>query len=856
MSAIGTHNHAIAAGDPNQPPSNTLQRTGHINIIPDKPLQSIFKFFTGIESVKILIPVSKNFQRNVNFLFENLPVYLKSDISSTETNWEKLRSNGNYSSGENYKGVYQRTFIDVIKSLEKLKNSKDKEFSIELNTALEKLAGLGAQEAFQYIFRRFSTLIPKIIPLEQKTDSVLPLSQKLILESAVNSENKQLVKFLLEQKADFTHSYALTSPLLRRQKVSDACSDVIIFLIEHCGNKIVESNEVPTKYLDAAGYCGAPPLVLAITRGNEKVVNELLNAKASLNLENASSRRSDKETVLHHAVKVWSSPVEERLTIFRNLLGATLNDRPLLEAKNSSGQTPFLVAIDADAPLCVLKELHRVGANARALIDGNNVFHIAAQKPKKQPEVFDFLFKIVPDLYQELNSSRLTPLACAFASDNRIAIKFFLQKHLEKTRGALSEPFVIGLRALTAKRDVGALKIIFEYTKEEKSLFEPILQVINACADNALDIILAPRYGQGYDTPEAKIKILNLIIGTDKHLVNKPNSKGRTSFSLAMAGWVEPEVINFLLAAGADPLTPIPWDIIGGIARYERYVNKRDLDALLTAILKIKSNPDYYQIYRSILPTLINCLRKVATTDVHKKIAVIFSLSRAAFFLLPFPEPAPYSPEINAYFLQLFAEFLKEGVTITAREEKEGPTLLDSALQKFHSTPNVRAYLNVMSSQFDLLPPDKLNQAFYDFCAIDYNRGSAELQLSVTIIEAFIKAGADLSFQPKLDPASRDSRYSARKPLSTVHYIKLHAQRLGEEGFILSNIVQKIDNAKNKKTVTDTSTAVALTLPPGYRSPNPAMRTSTHSADEKANTTQPMLSKNLGTGSLPKPNTS
>ncbi|KAI2688995.1 hypothetical protein CBS147325_1993 [Penicillium roqueforti] len=163
---------------------------------------------------------------------------------------------------------------------------------------------------------------------------------------------------------------------------------------------------------DCDNQLGITPLHCAVYRGNENMVELLLNARANIN---ATSK--DGKTVLHMAGE------QGHRKLIRLLLHRRVNSR----RANQQGETALQLAIgtthdEATVPLLIKS---RFDMDVQNIVTGNTALHRAVQL--RRPRILAFLLEKGANM-NVLNRDGMTALQLACKTDNCEAVSLFLER--------------------------------------------------------------------------------------------------------------------------------------------------------------------------------------------------------------------------------------------------------------------------------------------------------------------------------------------------------------------------------------------------------------------------------------------
>ncbi|KAJ6031137.1 Mg2+ transporter protein CorA-like/Zinc transport protein ZntB [Penicillium herquei] len=325
-------------------------------------------------------------------------------------------------------------------------------------------------------------------------------------------------------------------------------------------------------FRESVNNLGETPLLVAIQVGEEEVVNFLLENGANLEAKDVNGN-----SALHFAV----SYPKTAINLLETLFAQKTTKEKLLEMRNNSGETPYLIAAkttDDDAVNRLLKLLKH-GANLNAQdYRGNTALHLAAMDGLE--DIAEALLdedSAATELLKVKNTSGETPYLIAAKSGEEDVARVLLEYGANSKECDNEGNTALHLAAKYGHLDfVKILKMPHGFSDEEgpaieslKNKKEEIPLMLAAQArkldvveyllslnkDRVLGDILVPKETMKDDflqsAKEGYLFLFQNLLEGSSDLLNEKDNSGKTALDLAVEAQ-QPGILDYLLTKNMD----------------------------------------------------------------------------------------------------------------------------------------------------------------------------------------------------------------------------------------------------------------------------------------------------------------
>lgn len=413
-------------------------------------------------------------------------------------------------------------------------------------------------------------------------------------------------------------------------------------------------------------YVGKAPIHLAVISGNMAMIDELIDKKVDLSLQDY-----DGKTALHYAAEYGN------MQIMGKILKAVLSQEDainVLNIKDNNGKTAFHYAAESGTPEIVsaltttdvikINEPDNTGSSAITLAYKNHKLDIFDELLNSGADISDEILelilargdketlgKIIAKNEKTLSSKEVFRVAVLLGSIS--LVRQFLHAGMDIETPLNKE----NATPLLSSTSSGNLKLVSYLLKKGANT-----RLTDASGNSALHYVF-------YTKPEYREALINIITAKDDELVNKPNANGNTPLYNAVVV-NDLKMAKLLLEKGA----------------------KVDFED------KFGNNILHSAMRRCDLPIIMDIIKKDSTLLHRKNFEGRNPLHQALHDVRSFP----YSKEQEEIrFMELSDFLLKEKVDLNAKDSNR-KTILDIALSKQYYHLSVKlmkegAHTNVSS---------------------------------------------------------------------------------------------------------------------------------------------------------------
>jgi len=428
--------------------------------------------------------------------------------------------------------------------------------------------------------------------------SIFPEKRSMILFSAIDSENINLLKDSIQAGSDFNskNGNGLTPLMYAIKKNSNSIVSFLLSLPlnieieDNEGNNILHylssnedsviqniifNNDKIKNLVNRKNQSGISPLFMAVENTNFLLVNNLILNGVDTNEINGEGKSI---LLLSHEKNLTLKSVKSK-KIFEGLIenSANVNIHTSNTIKeNSSIKKSLLYEITELEDLEFCNLLIKKGANIKEKFDGNSLLHLSTKLGNKN---FVSLYLSYALLVDERGENGETPLMIALKKGNNSLIQFLISKganiNLANTNGDTPLSIAVGnadikivQQLIQLKADVTHLNelgnnLLMEAVKGDINKKQEIYEIISLLVKSGLKINSKNIYGNtvlSYMINKKNIKLIKYLLklGAD---VNITDSLGNTPLHkvvlLSLFDRLKnkelDEILEVLFTAGSDP---------------------------------------------------------------------------------------------------------------------------------------------------------------------------------------------------------------------------------------------------------------------------------------------------------------